>query len=145
MLVILFFSNYFCLKFKSSIYSQFPVYISYSNLSVKLWLCPDMMSHLSIALFDWQGSWLYIKLTSYLCIRKHSFDSVFLMDYLCKNQLDAVVFIEFPPCYSNSNFLQEQKIQHLFLDILYAPWSTCGKSCWMPHTIYFFIPNTAQY
>lgn len=139
MLVILFFSNYFCQKFKSSIYSQFLVYIPYSNLSVKLWLCPDMMSYLSIALFDWQGSWLYMKLTSYLCIIKHSFDSVFLIDYLCKKQLETVVFIKFPQCYSNSNFLQEQKMQPLFLDILYGPWSTRGKSCWMPHTIINFF------
>ena len=68
-----------------------------------------MMSYLSIALFDWQGSWLNIKLTSYLCIIKHSFDREFVMDSLCKNQLEAVVVIEFSQCYNTLYFLREEK------------------------------------
>ena len=67
-----------------------------------------MMSHLSIALFDWQGSWLYLKLTSYLHIIKHPFDRVFVMDSLCKNQLEAVV-IEFFHCYNILYFLIREK------------------------------------
>lgn len=121
MLVIFFFNYFLPESLSQTIILQFPVYIPYSNLSVKLWLCPDMMSHLSIALFDWQGSWLYMKLTSYLCIIKHSFDSVFVMDSLCKNQLETVVFIEFSHCYNNLYFLREEKnVALLFRNITYT-------------------------
>lgn len=80
-----------------------------------------MMSHPSIASFDWQESWLHMKLISYPCMTKHSFDSVFVMDSLCKNQSEAVVFIDFSQCYNNLYFLKEEKnLAPLFRHITYA-------------------------
>lgn len=110
-----------------------------------------MMSHLSIALFDWQGSWLYMKLTSYLCIIKHSFDSVFVMDSLCKNQLEAVVFIEFSQCYNNLYFLREEKnVAPLFRHITYTLkhiWKSLLNATHhsLPFFFFSFSLNRAQY
>lgn len=103
------------------------------------------MSHLSIALFDWQGSWLYMKLTLYLHIIKYSFDRVFVMDSFYKNQLEAVV-IEFFHCYNILYFLRKEKnstpVFQSIICILKHTWEVC---C-MPHTIlcYFFGSDRAQ-
>lgn len=99
-----------------------------------------MMSHLSIASFDWQESWLYIKLTSYLCIIKYSFDSVFVMDSLCKNQLEAVVFIEFSQCYNNLYFLEEEKtIKSIFRHVTWTLKHILGSFVKCHTCLYFFI------
>lgn len=104
------------------------------------------MSHLSIALFDWQGSWLYMKLTLYLHIIKHSFDRVFIMDsFFGQNQLEAVR-IEFFHCYNILYFLRKEKnsipVFQSIIHILKHTWEVC---C-VPYTIlyYFFFLDRAQ-
>lgn len=140
MLLILFLFNYFYLKFKSGNYSLVSCLYSIFQPISQTMIMPrhDVISIYSII---WLArNWLYMKLTSYLHIIKHSFDSVFVMDSLCKNQLEAVV-IKFSQCYNILNFLREEKIQLLFFNTLYVSWSTLGKVRWIPHTIlyYFFF------
>lgn len=119
------------------------------------------MSHPSIASFDWQESWLHMKLTSYPCMTKHSFDSVFVMDSLCKNQSEAIVFIDFSQWYNNLYFLKEEKnlaplfrhitytLRHIWRSLLKATYNSVPFffvfKFWIGHSVNVLWQRSANY